>query len=95
LSFFQEAAWSSRGAEAMVRNSFSFGMSPAPIWSRIAGWTLASSRSLRIWRRGTASASAIASSVQFSEANLSIARQRSTVAIGARATFSTTLRIGS
>ena len=68
----------------MVRSSCSFGMSPAPIWSRMAGWTVASRRSLRIWRTEMANAEAIASSVQFSEARLSIARQRSTVAMGAR-----------
>jgi hypothetical protein len=31
LNFFQTAAWSSREAEAIVRSSVSFGMSPAPI----------------------------------------------------------------
>ena len=31
FSFFHTAAWSSREAEAMVRSSCSFGMSPAPI----------------------------------------------------------------
>ena len=79
----------------MVRSSVSLGMSPAPICSRMAGWTVASSRSLRIWRTGIASAAAIASSVQFSEARLSMERQRSTVAMGARTTFSLTARIWS
>jgi hypothetical protein len=77
----------------MARNSCSFGMSPAPIWSRMAGWTVARSRSLRIWRTEMASAEAIASSVQLSDARLSIARHKSTVAMGARTTFSLTARM--
>jgi hypothetical protein len=42
-----------------------------------------------------AKAEAVASSVQFSDARLSIARHRSTVAIGARTTFSLTARMWS
>jgi hypothetical protein len=50
---------------------------------------------LRICRTEIASAPAIASAVQFSDTRLSIARHRSTVAIGARTTFSLKARMRS